>query len=264
MKIHSVHSGAGILVVLVLFGLVMVGGCAKAPVEEPGPVVLKAVYTSDPVTIDGVLDDSIWSNAQTYQLSLGQDQIDQDRELTEPGEVKLAWDDTHFYVGIKLHDSDIVAKGAEDELHHYQMGDLVELFLKPEGEGHTWYWELYATPKSKKTTFFFPGRGRLGIKGDFDSYTSGLQAAAQNRGTIDEWEDKDSYWTAEMAMPIADLTARGETFGPGSPWRILIARYNYSRYLPWKELSMCPQLPRTNYHLTEDYGVLEFVKIGPM
>ncbi len=47
-----------------------------------------------------------------------------------------------------------VAEGKEDQLHHYQMGDLVELFLKP--EDYTWYWELYATPIGKKTNFWFP------------------------------------------------------------------------------------------------------------
>ncbi len=137
------------------------------------------------------------------------------------------------------------------------MGDLVELFLKP--EDYTWYWELYATPTSKKTSFWYPGRGRVGLESGFQ-YECGLQVAAENNGTVNKWEDRDRYWTAEMAMPIRDLTSRGETFRPGSKWWILIGRYNYSRYLPRREFSMFPQLSQTDFHLCEEYGILELVK----
>jgi hypothetical protein len=137
------------------------------------------------------------------------------------------------------------------------MGDLMELFLKP--EDHTWYWELYATPRGKKTSFWFPGRGRLGLESCY-KYECGLRVAAQVQGTLNNWQDKDIGWTVEVAMPIKDLTARGEKFGPGARWTILVARYNYSRYLPWVENSATSQLSKTNYHLLEEYRPLKLVK----
>lgn len=249
----------GKMAVALIVCIILLGGCATAPTTKQAfePVVLKAIYTPKPIKIDGVLDDEVWSNVATYRLCLGLDQAGNGKTLAEPGDVWLAWDETYFYVAIKFYDSDIVAEGKEDQLHHYQMGDVVELFLKP--EDYTWYWELYATPISKKTSFWFPGRGRLGLDSGF-RYQCGLQVAAQNNGTVNNWEDRDCYWTAEIAMPVRDLTSRGETFCPGSNWRILIARYNYTRYLAWKEFSMFPQLSRTNYHLYEEYGILELVK----
>jgi len=247
------------LVVLVMCSVVLLSGCAAtaARKQTSKPLILEATYSPNPVRIDGILDDDVWRITSTYQFSLGQDQTAQGKKLAEPGDVRLAWDDTHFYVAIKFHDSDIVAEGKEDQLHHYGMGDLAELFLKPEGS--TWYWELYATPTSKKSSFWFPGRGRLGLESGFQ-YQCGLQVAAENTGTVNHWEDRDCYWTAEMAMPIRDLTSRGETFRPGSNWRILVARYNYTRYLPEKELSMCPQLSQTRFHRHEEYGILKLVK----
>jgi hypothetical protein len=211
-----------------------------------------AQYTNKPIKIDGILDEPIWKSAITYNLSLGRDQQTKGHELVQPGEAQLAWDDTHFYVAIKFHDSDIVAKGEKDEMHHYKLGDLVELFLKPEKQ--PWYWELYATPRSKKTSFWLPQRGTLTLK------KSGLRVASQCKGTLNNSEDKDSYWTAEMAMPIADLATPKQSFQPGSKWRILIARYNYNRYLPAKELSMTPQLSKTMYHLYEEYAFLKLAK----
>jgi hypothetical protein len=259
MKTRILQAKGMLLIAFAIWGAVLLVACTTMnkteQVSQHG--VMAGVYTTKPVKVDGNLDDEVWSIASVYRLSLSRDLIEQQENLEEPGEVQIAWDDKHFYVAIKFYDSDIVAEGEEDQLHHYKMGDVAELFLKP--EGYTWYWELYVTPGGKKTIFWFPGRGRFGLKSSFQ-YQCGLQVAAQNKGTLNNWKDKDSYWTAEMAIPIRDLTSRGETFRPGSNWRILIGRYNYSRYLVWKELSMFPPLSRTNYHLYEEYGILELIK----
>jgi len=172
--------------------------------------------------------------------------------LAESGEVRLVWDDKYFYAGIKFYDSDIIAKGKEDQMHHYKLGDLVELFLKPEDQ--TWYWELYATPGNKKTSFRLPERGNLTLR------SCGLRVAAHCKGTLNNSRNRDRYWTAEMAMPIKDLINPDQEFAPGSNWRILVARYNYTRHLSVPELSMVPQISKTNYHLHEEYGVLELTK----
>jgi len=259
MEITNRNLRTALLATFALVSLPMLSGCRilmpeKAP---PPPPVMTARYAPTPVKIDGVLDDEVWRNAAVYPLVLGKDRLELGNELAEAGEARVAWDDANVYVAVKFQDSDIVAEGQEDQLHHYKMGDLVELFLKPDDE--TWYWELYATPASKRTSFWFPGRGRLGLDSGWD-YQCGLRVAAKCQGTLNNWQDKDASWTAEMAMPIKDLTARGEKFGPGAKWWILVSRYNYSRYLPWKELSMTPQLSRTSYHLQEDYAVLELVK----
>ena len=262
MDSRRLGSWSGWRVVGMVAGLALVAGCAATPAQKEVfvPATLTARYTATPVKVDGVLDDQAWKQAAVYQTALGKDRAVNDTVLVEPGEVRLAWDDQNLYVAIKFHDSDIVAEGEKDGLHHYSLGDLVELFLKPvNNDNETWYWELYATPANKKTTFWFTGRGTVGLPSGFNQ-TSGLRVAAKCKGTLNKWEDRDEYWTAEMAMPVKDLCARGEKFGPGAKWRILVARYNYTRYLPSKELSMCPQLSKTNYHFYEEYGVLEMVK----
>ncbi len=241
---------------LVVGMLALLSACAKEePMPKPKPLVAK--FTATPVALDGNLDDAAWKKAEKYKLRLPADKAAEGKKLLEPGEVMLAWDDNFFYVAASLADSDVVAEGDEDQLHHYRMGDLIELFLKPDDQ--SWYWELYATPKGKKTSFWFPGRGRLGLESCY-KYDCGLRVAARVDGTLNDWQDKDKGWTVEMAMPIADLTARGETFRPGSKWSILVARYNYSRYLPWVENSATSALSRTNYHLLEEYRPLKLVK----
>ena len=221
--------------------------------------VMTAKYTAVPVVVDGIFNEPVWQEAVVYRMHLPVDRSE-NNQLEEVGQVRLAWNEEYFYVSVKFDDSDIVAEGTADQLHHYKLGDVCELFLKPADK--TWYWELYVTPQGNKTTFFFPSQGRMGLPSCFSNYSSGLQVAAQYDGTLNNWQDKDSYWTAEMAMPIKDLTARGERFGPDADWRILVARYNYSYYLAGKgaELSSTPRLLKTNYHLLEQYAVLKLAK----
>jgi hypothetical protein len=216
---------------------------------------MTAKYTTMPVTLDGKLDEDVWKYAEVYQLHLADDRAAGGAGIEEPGEVRLAWNDKYFYVGVKFTDSDVHAEGQEDEQMHFNLGDVAELFLKPADE--TWYWELYATPKGNKSTLWFAGRGHFGLPGAAE-HTSGLEVAASVDGTLNNWEDTDEYWSAEMAVPIADLTARGESFEPGAQWLICIARYNYSKNLNviGPELTMTPALSKTFFHMTDDYAVL--------
>jgi len=241
--------GFGSSMVLCVLGLAT--GCATH--RPAAPAVMRAAHATAPVRIDGVLDDPVWRTAQSCPLQLSLDNAGQ--SLAEGGRAWLAWDASNLYVAVTFEDSDIVAEGREDQLHHYSLGDLVEVFVKPADQ--TWYWELYATPPGRKTSFWFPGRGRLGLPSCF-AYTCGLRVAATVDGTLNDWKDRDRSWSAELAIPAADLTAPGGGFGPGSAWRVMVSRYNYSRYLPHVELSMAPALSRTDYHRYEDYAILEF------
>ncbi len=231
-------------------------GCASMPDETASPVIT-ARYTAAPVQIDGILDDAVWNQAVAYPLALAAADLAEGKPLTEGGEVRVAWDDQFIYVAVRFVDSDIVAEGEEDQLHHYRMGDVAEFFLKP--ADHTWYWEMYATPAGRKTTLWFPGRGRLGLP-SAETSPGGLRVAAQCQGTLNDWRDVDQSWTAEMALPVSDMVARGENYGIGSRWTMMLARYNYGRYLDWKELSMAPAISKPNYHLIEDYATIDFVK----
>jgi hypothetical protein len=242
-------------------------GTVKCCKEKPEKNVIKAVFTATPVKLDGNLDEGAWAKAPAYDLALGGEVYEKlpaamkktvGKELHEPGEFKLLWDKDYLYIGIKFTDSDIYAYGDEDEMHHYTQGDVAEIFIKPEND--TYYWELYATPKGKKSAFFIPGRGCLmSVILGLDPINN--KVGAQVQGTVNNWKDKDRSWTAEMAIPRKDLEKHGAKFGPGNKWRIFLARYNYSRYLPVKELSSIPKQKQTpNFHLLEEYGWLELVK----
>jgi hypothetical protein len=222
--------------------------------------VFEARHTDIAVRLDGVLDDPAWEKCPAYPLAaLPGGGVEPFTEARESGEARLAWDDRFVYVGVRFTDSDVVAEGESDQEHHDQKGDVLEVFLKP--ESNTCYWELYATPHSRKTSFFFPGRGRLGLP-SMEEYRCDLRVGAKVDGTLNRWQDRDNGWTAEMAVPIAALIEHGDTVGPDAAWSVLIARYNYSRYLSTKELSCAPGMPtaKMGYHTLDEYARLVFVK----
>ncbi len=242
----------------VMFSFLVIPSRSGWTEDKASRPVMTAIYTSQPVKIDGILNDPVWRKAPSYALCLADDAAHPDGTTTpiEKGEARLAWDEKNLYVAIRYEDSDIVAENDKDQAEHYLTGDLGEVFLKP--EANTWYWELYVTPHSHKSTFWFPGRGRMGLPSNFN-YKMELHVAGKCYGTLNKWEDRDQEWTGEMAIPIKELTRHGDSFGPGSKWTILVARYNYSRYLPTKgpELTMTPKLPETSYHYPAGYAKLE-------
>ncbi len=241
---------------------VLATGCSRestSPDVAPRAIRCEALYSETPILIDGRLDEAVWKKCPSFRLSALRDNKDS-TEVQEPGDVRFAWDDTYFYIAASFKDSDIVAEGHRDQLHHYRLGDVCELFLKPDGQ--SWYWELFATPKSKKTCFWYPSRGRLGLPSCFADSGSGLEVAAQLSGTLNDWTDVDEGWTAEVAVPIKELTSRGEKFGPGATWHLCVGRYNYSKNLDNRELSTFPGLSRTDFHLFEEYSVLHLLDVS--
>ena len=258
-----------LIVVVSAFAVLGLTGCGtlKCCNKKSDKQVIKAVYTAKPVKMDGNLNEGAWAKAPVYNLALGGKVYDKlpeamkktvGKDLHEPGEFKLVWDEKYLYIGVKFADSDIYAYGEQDEEHHYSLGDVAEVFIKPENA--TYYWELYITPAAKKSTFFIPGRGCLMSK-ILTLDPISIKVASKAQGTINNWKDKDVCWTGEMAIPRKELEKYGAKFGPGCKWRIFLARYNYSRYLPVKELSSIPKQAETpNFHLLEEYGWLKLVK----
>ena len=237
-------------------GLVCLVGCAPVPDQAaiPGRAMMVARYAASPIMVDGRLDEAVWGKTLAYALHLD-DTVDAD--VQEGGEARFAWDEENLYLGIRYTDSDVVAEGSEKNALHFQMGDVAELFLKP--LGNTVYWELYVTPHSKTSTFCFPSWSR-NLPSTF-AYEMDIAVAGSVQGTLNDWSDRDTGWTGEMAIPIRELEKYGDTFA-SETWTVLVARYNYSRYLEDKgpELTMTPRLPKTDYHHQPGYALLVLEK----
>ncbi len=244
------------------------GGCQSPPRAEtarPTPVI-EAHRAASPITIDGRLDEPAWGQASPipYHLLMPGQKQPNVRKLEEPGTVRLLWDDRFLYLGFEFTDTDVVDFSKQDNQRLYSVSDVAEIFLKPSDQ--TWYWEFHVTPTGKVATYFWPGRGWVGLPMEEAGVVVSprfLQVATRVQGTVNDWHDRDEGWVAEVAIPIEKLYRDGSSKRLGPNWTILLGRYNYSRYrqrATGPELSSVPALSQPNYHLTDEYARLRLVE----
>lgn len=253
-----------ILLGAALSALAFMTGCATCEKTEAAKPVI-AVYSAEPVRMDGKLDEGIWKKAPAYPMIPAKTAWDNSppdckafyaKKPIEYGEYKAVWTDQYLYIGLRFNDTDIVAEGKEDQEHHYSVGDTGEIFLKPANASY--YWELYVTPTNKKTSFFYQGRGHLGLPSGFakEATLPGMKTAVYVSGTLNRSADTDQYWSAEVAIPISEINQKGVLLKPGVPWKIFFTKVNFTCKRPGREMGSYPQQERCNYHIYEDYADL--------
>ncbi|HBG77617.1 MAG TPA: hypothetical protein DDW84_02040 [Phycisphaerales bacterium] len=232
--------------------------CRRFTEDLSGRKIVIAKYTNKAVNVDGRLDDPQWETAESYTLVLPLDRQGKGMSLREDGQVSFCWDKDYLYVGIKFNDADVIATGQEDNIHHYKLGDLCEIFLKPINE--TYYWELYATPASRKTAFYFPTKLHQPIIID-NEFCDKMIVRSQITGTLNKSDDKDSGWTAEMAIPVKQLKKYGAQFKEGQFWTVLAGRYDYFNSIEAEpDLSAFPEISITSWHSLDEYAILKLEK----
>ena len=216
---------------LILIFLISMNGCCNKS------FIYKASYTLNKIKIDGKLNEKEWKKAKTLYFA----PIKQ-YSLYETGFVKIMFNNKYFFIGAKLNDSDIVQESCKNGTKFYKTGDVVEIFLKPlESSG---YWEIYATPNSCKSTFFYPSKGRFQLPSCFNYRLKDLRVKSFISGKLNDYKKRDKYWSIEIAIPRNELNK----YDVKNKWIMNIARYNYSFYLNEKELSHTGRKNAKNFH----------------
>ncbi len=256
---HLNYLGAAALAVLAA------GCCSEAVVPAFNPPHTVVVKATEPIKVDGKLDEASWKNAPEYELlqvsTAGNEhpvtQAVIAKDKFEKMYVRCLYDDKYFYMACRAEDGDVIARNQQDQDFLFRDCDLVEVFIKPDKANY--YWELYGTAGSNKTSCFYPSAGTLVSSAmNKENLMPGLLVKAQVQGTLNYWQDSDKGWTAEMAVPLKELNKYGIVFAPGQQWRIFFARYNYSKDFRKWQYSAYPAPPVTNSHLLENYSPVEF------
>ena len=204
--------------------------------------VIKVPYRADTPSAEE------WAAIPSYSMALSHDRVGIPQE---GGTVRFVWNSEGIIVRAELTDSCLISTNRHDEQLHYQCGDVFELFLKPLNAPYKW--EMYATPYGNKSTLFFPTwPTTLTVEESLRHHNlRGLKVSVETTST---------GWTAQMSVPAADLTAMGMGWGAGFEWTAFCGRYNCNQEdLKTPELSMFPAASATNYHLIDEYAILDFL-----
>lgn len=176
--------------------------------------------------IDGVLDDASWSGAEETSAFVN---YKDGSAVRREARGMMLWDDNYLYIGIRCEDHDIKATYTEHDAYLWEENEVVEAFIDPDGDTLN-YVEYQINPLGTQMELLMSKPYSDGGSSDFDFALPGVQAAVNIEGTINDSENGDTAWTAEVAIPFDALAsvAPGKSFPPkdGDDWRINLYRYN--------------------------------------
>lgn len=242
------------MIVLLVFCILIVGCQSTSPSFIATP---EATYmcrrASGQITIDGRLDERDWHRAEVierfYEYSSGK------LDNTVPIRVRMLWGDDTLYVAFECVDDDIwsFSDVPDDKLWN---GDVVELFIKPSTARNS-YSEFVVAPNGTLFDAMHASRGGGG-GGRYKTWSSGALVGSEIHGTDANWQDQDSSYCVEMAIPLKVLE---EVQIPmiKRVWTFGVFRYDYSKSYESPVLQMSIQESlKHGFHYYEGYHELRF------
>lgn len=263
------------------------------PCREENVAHYKAHRTTNPLLIDGKLDEESWKTA--VRSSRFRDLVNGTPTHLDTRAAVL-WDDEYLYVGYWIEEPRVRATFTERDSPIYRDND-VELFIA--GRDGYYEFEINAHATIYEVLFFWKEAfERYGYSNmvEFDrtrpqakpfngvGYKShprgrrigfwnwdypGLLKAVHIDGTLNDDKDRDQGWTVELALPWSglEILARGEgkALPPkdGDVWRMDFSRFNtYKDLPPSKDSGGWAWSPHGVWdsHVPECFTVVEFEK----
>jgi len=233
----------------------------EGPVDEQGrvkgprvsvragkPISVEIPYAKSPPVVDGKFaDEPAWSGAArlgAFGHTITGDNV---RGQTE---VRLLWDDARLYVAMSAADEHLQSKFEkhDDELWHE---DVFEVFLDPRGDKRHYY-EIQVSPAG----IVFDSHLRAYRK-NRNEWSSETVAAVARDGTLGDASDDDRGWSAELAIPFAQMTEGGGVPpAPGDEWRANFFRVDVTKSKPAYS-AWSPPL-RGDFHALDRFGAVVF------
>lgn len=214
-------------------------------------------HTSGPIKIDGKLDEPSWNNARSMSFYVPV-------TFAEPiskTEARIMWDSKYVYVGFKAYDKDVFAMNVGRDSRTCA-DDVLEFFFQPNPAKSPYYnFEINALGSIYDAYSLKRYAGGENNQRWSRWNCKGIKVGITINGTLNNAKDVDKYWQMEIAVPLDEVVANGaQRPTVGSQWKVNLARYDYSVYLPdGLELTSCCHLSKVDYHLMADWDTIEFV-----
>ena len=193
--------------------------------------------------IDGKYkEEEAWKNALKLEPFVNTMNGKKVPQLTE---VLAMWDDKNLYIAMTAQDDNLKSeyKKHDDELWHQ---DAFEIFLDPLADKKD-YFELQVSPLGTVFDSHLPR-----YRENKNEWTSKMKVAVKTDGTLNNEEDEDKEWTAELAIPFAAMEKSGAPAPKaGDKWAINFFRIDATKQ---KNLYSAWSAPmRGDFHTLEKF-----------
>ncbi len=219
-----------------------------------------APKATGPITIDGKLDEESWRRARpTQPFVQPHGQRLEPRYLTQ---ARMTWDDQHLYVAFVSRDDDIWNDQTGRDATLWKQ-DVVEIYLDPGEDGRD-YVELQVSPTGEIFDAHFSTRRQPDWPEAARRLTlSGMKVAIDAQGSVNSRDgDADKMWTAEIAIPWAELPGVEGAPAVGATWGVNFYRIDVAS--PSRGGFMGAWAPAGgDFHNTAAFGKVSFVENTP-
>ena len=240
----------------------------KAIVTPKTYIVYK---TSKPIKIDGIADEKDWKQSIFTSNFIDIEGVKTPKQQTN---VKMLWDKNYLYIYAKMHEEHVWGDiKKRDEVIFYN--NDFEVFISPSNDTHN-YGEIEVNALNTVWDLVLNKPYNVGGKPKNKWNLNNLKTAVFIKGTLNNSQDIDKYWSVEMAIPLnafAELKNRPKK-NPisGEQWRVNFSRVQwehdiidgvYSRkkennkFLPEYNWVWSNQ-GAINMHLPENWGYIHF------
>lgn len=248
-----------------MLALLLLAALAIGQVKTVEPTIVnpsewshyEVVRTTRPVTVDGIITKGEWGKASV--ITRFSDVFQPERPMKYPTVAMMMWDDKYLYIAYECWEDDIYATMAKHDDPVYTE-QVAEVFIDPEGQGRH-YFEIDLSPRNVVIDLMILSPSFLGqaaIQSHYD--VIGMLHATKVRGTLDNRNDKDEKWTAELAIPWSNFMGRKVNVPPkdGDSWRLNIFRTAGPK--PWPDNDQFLSWSKSPgvFHQPKNFGVVTF------
>jgi hypothetical protein len=222
-----------------------IAGAGAGAGKAPPPMQYMARRATGPIAIDGVADEKDWQSATPGPAFT---RAEGGPEIKGAAKARLLWDDHNLYAFVEVEDTDVHSqyKAQDDPLWKE---DAVELFIDADRNRHG-YVELQINPRNAHFDAWFP---QTRSQQNHPEWNSTMKSAVSVRGTLDEQGDADQGWSAEIAIPLADVKGTDAAMkvaippAVGDRWRLNVVRVDKPAHGPLAASSWSP-IPIADFH----------------
>lgn len=205
------------------------------------PRTLSAPHIASKIKLDGRLSEDMYTELPEYTMwngLTGQAVLDSQYQTT----FYIFRDDESLYISFISRDPDIYSTFTERDQHLWEE-EVVEVFIDTDDNPST-YFELEISPASVLFDSYIVDPQNIDLVETPKFNFKDIQFKVFVDGTLNKRNDKDHFWSVEMAIPIKELIEPGSSSHDSSkPWRINFYRINTDKS-PIKYQSFRPTFGR--------------------